>query len=104
MCFAYALPYTYSDLISDLENSKRFLLASNGGIVVNQQIGKSRATKTIQKSIFKGYGESERGQGQPLKRKRLKEQREDKAVLTKYQIAAREMKNMAIKTAKERMG
>lgn len=33
-CFAYALPYTYSDLISDLENSKKFLL-KNGGVIVN---------------------------------------------------------------------
>ena len=35
LCFAYALPYTYSDLISDLENSKKFLLA-NGGMIVNE--------------------------------------------------------------------
>ena len=26
MCFAYALPYTYSDLISDLADCKKFLL------------------------------------------------------------------------------
>ena len=33
-CFAYALPLTYSDLLSDLENAKKFLL-SNGGYVVS---------------------------------------------------------------------
>lgn len=33
-CFAYALPLTYSDLLSDLENAKKFLLA-NGGTVVS---------------------------------------------------------------------
>ena len=35
LCFAYALPYTYSDLMTDLENSKKFLLA-NGGMIVNE--------------------------------------------------------------------
>ena len=35
MCFAYALPYTYCDLLSDLEMSKKFLLA-HGGNLVNQ--------------------------------------------------------------------
>ena len=35
-CFAYAIPYTYSDLVSDLTNCKKFLL-KNGGIIVNQQ-------------------------------------------------------------------
>lgn len=35
MCFAYALPYTYSDLITDLEFSKKFLL-KNGGFIVNE--------------------------------------------------------------------
>lgn len=35
LCFAYALPYTYSDLMTDLENSKKFLL-SNGGMIVNE--------------------------------------------------------------------
>ena len=39
-CFAYALPYTYTDLMSDLENSKQFLL-SLGGTVVNQQQARS---------------------------------------------------------------
>ena len=33
-CFAYALPLTYSDLLSDLENAKKFLLA-NGGYIVS---------------------------------------------------------------------
>ena len=32
-CFAYALPLTYSDLLSDLENAKRFLLANGGHIL-----------------------------------------------------------------------
>ena len=50
-CFAYALPYTYSDLMSDLENSKRFLL-KNGGIVVNQKQEKAAATKLKKKEIF----------------------------------------------------
>ena len=36
MCFAYALPYTYSDLITDLEFCKKFLLKS-GGMIVNEQ-------------------------------------------------------------------
>ena len=49
-CFAYSLPYTFSDLISDLENSKKFLL-SHGGIVVNElnqlQQQKPAATKRM---------------------------------------------------------
>lgn len=36
LCFAYAQPYTYCDLLSDLEQSKRFLLA-HGGTLVNHQ-------------------------------------------------------------------
>ena len=32
-CFAYALPLTYSDLLSDLENARKFLLASGGSII-----------------------------------------------------------------------
>ncbi len=35
LSFVYSLPYCYSDLISDLNNSKKFLL-QNGGIVVNE--------------------------------------------------------------------
>ena len=34
-CFAYALPYTYSDLMNDLEWSKKFLLAHGGALVSN---------------------------------------------------------------------
>ena len=37
MCFAYALPYTYSDLISDLEYCKTYLLKKSGGIIVNEK-------------------------------------------------------------------
>ena len=44
LCFAYALPYTYSDLISDLENSKKFLL-SNGGTIVNEQQEEKKVQK-----------------------------------------------------------
>jgi len=31
-CFAYALPYVYSDLMSDLQNAQKFLLKSGGTI------------------------------------------------------------------------
>lgn len=41
MCFAYALPYTYSDLLNDIENCKNFLL-SHGGVIVNEQHAKKQ--------------------------------------------------------------
>ena len=34
-CFAYGLPLTYTDLLGDLENAKKFLLA-NGGYILSQ--------------------------------------------------------------------
>ena len=43
-CFAYALPYTYSDLMSDLENSKKFLI-KNGGIIRNEKQKKAASSK-----------------------------------------------------------
>ena len=38
-CFAYAMPYSYSELLHDLEQSKKFLL-SHGGNLVNHQASK----------------------------------------------------------------
>ena len=101
MCFAYALPYTYSDLITDLEFSKKFLL-KNGGIIVNEQLDKSLAQKMMEKTVFRG---SQNGTSKlPSKLKKLREQHPDRQALTKNEIATREMKKMAIKTCKDRMG
>ena len=70
MCFAYALPYTYSDLVTDLEYSKKFLL-KNGGIIVNQQQEQSMAQKIMEKSVFRGSRDC-RSKG-PSKRQKLRE-------------------------------
>jgi len=58
LCFAYALPYTYTDLMSDLLFSQKFLL-KNGGKIVNQQNQtsnfkkpKTMTTKLVESSVF----------------------------------------------------
>lgn len=48
MCFAYALPYTYNELLSDLEMSKKFLLAHGGSLVNQQHQGKLSLIATKQ--------------------------------------------------------
>lgn len=74
-CFAYALPYTYTDLLSDLQNCKKFLLKNSGIIaaqVENSKNGDEVMTPTTQsKSLML----------------RKIQQDEGRQVLTKNQIA-----------------
>ena len=70
MCFAYALPYTYSDLMTDLADSKKFLL-NNGGIIVNQQQEQSLAHKIMEKTVFRGSQDCR--SKMPSKRQKLRE-------------------------------
>ena len=71
MCFAYAIPYTYSDLMTDLAYSKKFLL-KNGGIIVNQQQEQSLAHKMMEKTVFRGSQDCR--SKMPSKRQKLRDQ------------------------------
>lgn len=42
-CFAYSLPYTYSDLLADLNLAKKFLL-NNGGVLKNKAVPEQEST------------------------------------------------------------
>ena len=37
ICFAYGLPYTYSDLLSDFQASKKFLISNGGSFLMQAQ-------------------------------------------------------------------
>lgn len=99
-CFAYALPYTYSDLLTDLENSKKFLL-SNGGIIVNELKSAPKKSKPKAKKQQKADLKSSANNLQVISRKDSSLNRQ---ILTKQQIATMVMRKQAINIAKEKMG
>jgi hypothetical protein len=45
ICFAYGLPYTYSDLLSDFENAKKFLINNGGNFIVQKNTQVTSAVK-----------------------------------------------------------
>lgn len=98
MCFAYALPFTYTDLRTDLENCRRFLL-SNGGKVVNEvDDTNTKVKKQVHKNNNSADLTGDEGVKLPSKIDRI-----DRFILTKNELAQRELKKMAIKSVKEKM-
>jgi len=45
ICFAYGLPYTYSDMLSDFEMAKKFLINNGGSFIVQQNPHVNSAVK-----------------------------------------------------------
>ena len=48
VCFAYSIPYTYSDLLWDLEQSKEFLLAHESDILNSKKKASSPLKNNLQ--------------------------------------------------------
>mmetsp|Transcript_32919 Transcript_32919/g.43387 ORF Transcript_32919/g.43387 Transcript_32919/m.43387 type:complete len:80 (+) Transcript_32919:232-471(+) len=79
------MPYTYCDLINDLEQSKKFLLAHEGSLVNDRPAKFLLDAKPLPDANKKAVSE--------VTSAKTKEERH---VLTKKEIATRELKKIAI--------
>ena len=56
ICFGYGLPYTYSDLLSDFQNAKKFLVMNGGSFLVPSQpkVQRQKSLDVNENEITKG--------------------------------------------------
>lgn len=82
MCFAYALPFTYTDLRADLENCKKFLLSNEGKVVNEIDQSPLRKKKKVHKQTTSLDLDFDEAAKLPSKKERM-----DRHILSKNEIA-----------------